>query len=392
MRRLLLAFFVFLLLGILLSLVFRNHQGYVLIAFNGWQIETSLLFACAAVILGVWVLAMAWRILVALVFAPRNIRGFFGRRRQRKARRSLYVGLEHMAEARWALAEADLQALAESNEAPGLNHLFSARAAQYQDHLGDRDRYLRKASSRKSVSELAVLITQAQLQIEAGQTAEAQATLARLYELEPRHPWVLRMYAEHAMACGDYGRVYELLPELGKHSALSKQRVREMSIAAYQHRLSQQADIGGLTATWRHVPKDLRQEPEILRHYAVCLKQQGADDEAANVIRNALKKQWVPALALIFGDLDCSDQTEQLATVEEWIKIHGREPELMLVAGRLCLRNQLWGRARSYFEASQTQHSRADALLELGHLFEQIDEADQARSAYRRGLELRTSS
>lgn len=391
MRRLLLAFFVFLLLGILLSLVFRHHQGYVLVAFNGWQIETSLLFACAAVLLGVWVLAMVWRVLVTLVFAPRNIRGFFGRRRQRKARRSLYTGLEHLAEARWALAEADLQALAESNEAPGLNHLFSARAAQHQEHLGDRDRYLQKAAGRKSISELAVLITQAELQMAAGQTAEAQATLIRLHELEPRHPWVLRMMAEHAMACGDYERIYESLADLSKYAALSSARVREMAIAAYQHRLSQQRDIGGLTATWRHMSKDLRQEPEILHHYALCLKKQRADDEAANVIRNALKKQWVASLALIFGDLECSDQTEQLATVEEWIKIHGREPELMLVAGRLCLRNQLWGRARSYFEASQAQHSSADALLELGHLFEQINEVDQARSAYRRGLELRAS-
>lgn len=391
MRRLLLAFFVFLLLGILLSLVFRHHQGYVLIAFNGYQIETSLLFACAALLLGVWVLAMAWRILVGLVFAPSNIRGFFGRRRQRKSRRSLYAGLERMAEARWALAEADLQALDDSREMRGLNHLFAARAAQYQHHIGDRDRYLAKAAGRKSTSELAVLMTQAELQLDAGQTAEAQASLVRLHELEPRHPWVLRLLAEHAMSTGDYGRIYDLLGDLKKYAALSSERVHEMSIAAHQHRLSQQSDIGGVTATWRHLPKDLRNEPEIVRHYVLCLKRLDASDEAANVIRNALKKRWIPSLALIFGDLKCSDQTEQLATVEEWIKTHGREPELMLVAGRLCLRNRLWGRARSYFEASQTPHARADALLELGHLFEQIDEVDQARVAYRRGLELRAA-
>lgn len=391
MRRLLLAFFIFILLGILLSLVFRNHQGYVLISFNGWQIETSLLFACVAIVVGLWVLAVIWRILATLVFARRNIRGFFGRRRQRKARRSLYAGLEHLAEARWSRAEADLQGLAESNEAPGLNHLFSARAAQYQEHLHDRDRYLKKATARKSISELAVLLTQAELQIAAGQTSDATATLARLQELEPRHPWVLRMAAEHAMSCGDYGRVYELLGSLSKRAALSSARVREMSIAAYQHRLSQQGDIGGLTSTWHHIPRDLRAEPGILCHYVLCLKQQREDDEAANVIRNTLKKQWVPPLAPIFGDLRCTDATEQLTSVEEWIKAYGREPELMLVAGRLCLRNQLWGRARSYFEASQSQHARADSLLELGHLFERINEADQARAAYRRGLELSTA-
>ncbi|WP_423823011.1 heme biosynthesis HemY N-terminal domain-containing protein [Salinisphaera sp. SPP-AMP-43] len=391
MRRLLLAFFVFVLLGILLSLVFRHHQGYVLISFSGWQIETSLLFACAAVLLGIWALAMVWRLLITLVFAPSNIRGFFGRRRQRKARRSLYAGLEHMAEARWALAEEDLQALAESNEAPGLNHLFSAQAAQRQNHLADRDRYLEKAAARKTVSELAVLLTQAELQLAAGQSAEAQATLARLYELEPRHPWVLRMYAEYAMSCGDYGQIYAMLGDLHKHAALSPERIETMAIAAYQQRLSQQSEIGGLTTTWRHMPKDLRDKPEVVAHYARCLRANRADDEAANVIRNAMKKQFSPELALIFGDLRCSEHTEQLATVEEWIKAYGKEPELLMVAGRLCLRSQLWGRARSYFEASQKEHSRPDALLELGHLFERIDQNDEARAAYRQGLEIRAS-
>ena len=75
--------------------------------------------------------------------------------------------------------------------------------------------------------------------------------------------------------------------------------------------------------------------------------------------------------------------------MEGWLKQYGEEPELLLVAGRLCLRNRLWGRARSYFEASQKNQSRPDALLELGRLFEEINEKEEARSAYRQGLELR---
>ena len=53
MRRLLLIFFVFLILGIVLALVFRDQQGYMLIAFGGWQIETSLLFAAGALLVAV---------------------------------------------------------------------------------------------------------------------------------------------------------------------------------------------------------------------------------------------------------------------------------------------------------------------------------------------------
>lgn len=389
MRRLILAVFVFILFGIVLSLVFQNHQGYLLLSFNGWQIETSLLFALIALLVGIWALVLAWRILVVGATAPRSIRHFFGRRKANKARRSLYTGLERMAEGRWAVAQSELERLAESHDAPGLNYLYAARAAQYQGHVGQRDAYLEKAAKGKGASELAVLLTQAELQDAADQRVEAGATLARLYQIEPRHPLVLRLYAEHAMTNGDYEQLRQLLGPLSKHGGLSPERLEQMSIAAWQDHLSQQSDVGQLTSAWRNVPKTLRSHPSVAGHYAQCLQRVGEENEAANVVRGVLKNTWDAPLALLFGDLKCESQTEQLSTVEDWLKQHGQKPELLLVAGRLCLRNRLWGRARSYFEAGQNNQSRPDALLELGHLFEQINEKDEARQAYRHGLELR---
>ena len=113
----------------------------------------------------------------------------------------------------------------------------------------------------------------------------------------------------------------------------------------------------------------------------------GAQDRAAGQVREVLKRDWDPALALAFGELVCEDRTAQLATVEDWLKRYGDQPELLLGAGRLCLRNRLWGRARSYFESSLRGASRPEALLELGRLFEEIDLDEEARRAYRQGLE-----
>src|SRR5699024_8522134 len=112
-------------------------------------------------------------------------------------------------------------------------------------------------------------------------------------------------------------------------------------------------------------------------------------EQAAKLIRGHLKRHWDPALALLFGDLETRDATGQLTTVEHWLKQYGEEPELLLVAGQLCLRSQLWGRARSYFETSLKSLSRPDALMVLGHLFEQLEQPDEARMAYRQGLEMR---
>lgn len=390
MRRLLLGVAVFLVVGIILSLVFRDHQGYVLVSFNGWQIETSVLFAVAGVLLVVWLLALIWQLLVALLFAPRTWRRLRSRRRLRRARRSRQAGLLHLAEGRWATAETELEALADANEAPGLNHLFAARAAHYQGRPSERDRYLKKAAEGRSVSEVAVLMTRAELQLAADERIEASATLARLHELEPRHPWVLRLYAEHALATGDYGVLYRLLPDVRRANVLSEERLRAMSIAACRYQLDQPQDVGALTTAWRDVPRDLRHEPAMADHYARCLAALGQTDEADNVIRSILKKQYDGRLVLTFAELDSRSDKTRLATVESWIAQHGERPELMLAAGRLCAEREQYDRARRYLESEHTAELAPAELLALGRLFERIDNAERARQTYRHGLELTT--
>jgi len=393
MRRLLLVFCTFLLLGVVVALVFRDEQGYLLVSFAGWQIETSLLFAIAALLFVLWVAITLWRLIVGGFLLPRRLRNKLANRRQRKARRSLYDGLLRLSEGRWSKAEDELKRLAENNEAPGLNYLNAARAAQHQGHVGDRDRYLEKAASKRGVSELAVLLTQAQLQIEQGQTADAMASLSRLYQTEPHHDVVLRLYAEQSHRAGDYEQLRTLTPALYKHSNMPHERIDQLAVEAWGDELTRHnTDSVALTTAWKRVPKRLRTQPDMIRRYVKALRVARADDSAADVIRGALKQEWNASLVLIFGDLKCSDRNAQLSTVDSWLKQYGEEPELLLVAGRLCLRNRLWGRARSYFEASQKNQSRPDALLELGRLFEEINEKDEARAAYRQGLELRTDA
>ena len=165
MRRFLLLIAIALLLGVGLALVFREHNGYLLVAFGTWRLETSLAFALAALAAALVLGVVLWRLLVAGVLLPVTLRDWRARRRARKARQSLYRGLQRLYEGRWAEAEAELVRLAEQHEAPSLNYLAAARAADRQRAPDRRDRYLEKAAARRGASELAVLLTQAELQI-----------------------------------------------------------------------------------------------------------------------------------------------------------------------------------------------------------------------------------
>ena len=70
------------------------------------------------------------------------------------------------------------------------------------------------------------------------------------------------------------------------------------------------------------------------------------------------------------------------------MKHHGEDPELLLAAARLCLRNELWGKARSYLETGIAIRPTPDAFREYGSLLNQLGEGEAAADAYREGLKL----
>lgn len=387
MRRLILIFFAFLVLGVGLSLAFRDHNGYLLIAFGEWRLETSLLFAVAVLIFSVWALLTLWHLVVAGVLLPRTAKQWLAKRRARKARRSRDTGLLRLLEGRWAQAESELTDLAESNESPQLNYLAAARAAQHLGATRRRDEYLEKAAAQRGSSEMAVLLTQAELQIAQGQDAEALASLSRLREMDANHPYVLSLLVDLCERLQDWVYLREILSIAAKEGLLTTQRWIDLSVPTWNHSMTG-ASREKLESQWKAVPKRLRREPAIVQVYARHLRKAGCDAQAAIVIEKIMKSRWDARLTLLYGELKTEDQTGQLAAVEGWLKQYGDEPELLLVAGRLCLRNRLWGRARSYFENSLTGQSRPDALLELGRLLDDIDQEAEARQAYRQGLEL----
>jgi HemY protein len=52
------------------------------------------------------------------------------------------------------------------------------------------------------------------------------------------------------------------------------------------------------------------------------------------------------------------------------------------------VRQQLWGKARSYFEAGLSIEESYGGHMELAHLLDQIGDPETARTHYRRSLEL----
>ena len=175
-------------------------------------------------------------------------------------------------------------------------------------------------------------------------------------------------------------RKQKILPEKELRE-LEKQVQRElMKLAAAQNKPER------LMESWRMVPRDLRQDENLIDDYARHLLRFQRHDEAEELLREAIKRHWNASFVYLYGLTKSSTLNKQLSHAEVWLKTHDNNPILLLTLGRLCLQHELWGKARAYLEASLGAGETSEAYRELGGLLEQLGEQSPAMECYRKGM------
>lgn len=386
---LLLAAFI---VGVAGALALVEDNGYVLMHLRGWTVETSLTAFLIAVVLGVIVLWLLLSLLRTGLMLPWQVADMMRERRARKAYRGLVDGLRHFLEGDWQRAETELLRRVQDAEDSQVSYLLAAISANRLGAPDRRDNYLRQAAGMSSkdgsTSELAVLLTQARIQANNEQNTDALATLARLRELAPAHPESLYQLIRVQERVGDWEALPPLLEQARQERILPPHRWQAHARRAWSHRLTQASDksLDALLDAWAEMPRELQREVGLEALYVRELARHGEHAKGIKQVVGSLKRSWNPELALAFADLQAEDSVSQLASVEAWLREYGDKPELLLTAGRLCLRNQLWGRARSYLESCARSEQLPEAWLELGKLHQRQGDSDSALQAYSKGL------
>lgn len=373
------------------AVLLREDAGYVLLAYGHWSAELSLASFILLLLIALALLWAALRLLLWLWRLPRRLRELRQRRRLLRARRSLVRGLIDMAEGRFRAGEKQLIRGARHSETPLVHYLMAARAAQKQDAHDRRDEYLHRAYEDTPNATVAVLLTQAELQIAHRQYEHAQATLHRLQELKPGHAYGLKLLSRLNLELADWDGLEALLPRLRKSTAMSGAEVEELEQRVLSERLREHAQPGRgeqLKALWQHIPRRLRHQLPLIRVYVRALLAADDADAAESIIRDTLRWQWDDELVIAYGQARGSAPGKQLARAEAWLKEHGDSAPLLLTAGRLCAAQQVWGKAQEYLEASLALAPRVDTYDALGRLFQATGQPERAMEAFRDGLEL----
>ena len=351
-------------LGGLVGTLVVKDPGYVLISYADLAVETSLWLALL-ILAGSYLLIR----LLALVINGSKASGgrlndWLSQRRSRAARQRTVQGLLLMAEGEWAQARKILVASARDVTSPLINYLNAARAADAMGDVQGRDDLLREAHQSTPGSRFAVGLTQADLQMAAGQWEQCLATLLQLRSESPGHRRVLLMLVRCYQELRDWQALIELIP------ALKKQKVEvdldALAGEAWCERLGQAG--AAPAAVWSGVPKDLKRLSPVISAYARALIEAGEMDEAEILLRNALTRQWDDALVALYGQLQASDCGRQLIAAEGWLKERPNDALLLLTLGRICLMNQQWEKAREYLELSLRLKRSVEVYGELGRL------------------------
>ncbi|QXI28346.1 heme biosynthesis protein HemY [Pseudomonas vanderleydeniana] len=373
-----------------------RHAGYVLIAYDSFRYESSL-WAFLAVLLVLWLVYRVLKFLVGLVTASSSAANPWSRRnRSRRVQLAIEQGQMDLAEGRWASAQKHLSRAAEAERQPLLYYLGAARAANEQGKYEESDSLLERALTRQPQAELAIALSHAQLQVDRGDTDGALGTLQAMHELHPHSVQVLRQLQRLHQQRGDWSAVVRLLPELRKDKVLPPAELAELERRAWGENLGLaarreqdgEAGLQSLERAWQQLSAAQRQEPQLVLAYAEQLRQLGADGEAEEALRTALKRQYESHLARLYGLLRGRDPVRQLQTAEGWLKDHPADASLLLTLGRLCLQNSLWGKARDYLEGSLRVQRNPEACAELARLLAQLGDTERSNQLFQEGLGL----
>lgn len=379
------------------SLLARHNDGFALLVLPPWRVELSLnllvLLLFAAFVLG-YALVRGFGLTLGL---PQRARAYRAQRQREQVARVLEEAIRLLFEGRFGHAMRRAEAAWLAGHAPGTAALIAARAAQRMREEEKVGLWLARAREASPESEAAALMLGAEMAVE---MQDFPAALEKLQHLQQRHGLhiaALRLELRSRQGLGDVAGVLKLTRQLEKRGGLRPEPAREIRQKTHLDAISQrQADATLLLEYVRNLPKaelDMR----LILAAVQQLQRLGEDDAAAGLIEDALGNgdalSWSSELAGIYGQLGCRDGsgkelTARIARADAWLSQQPRDARLLLALGRLCERQRLWGKARSYLEASLAVGESREAQLALARLLDGLGESETANRHFRRAAEL----
>jgi HemY protein len=398
--------YLFSLLAIVLALLvslylgFPGDPGYLLIAFGDTTFETSL-FALLVVVIVLYLVIK----LILIVFHwinPWNLIRFgrnYKEHLRAKSRSKTIEGLLYFTRGNWESSYNLLKKGMKDSDASVVNYLAAAYAAYQQGNKEAWMNCLETAKNKYPAARSTINSLKAQLLFKSNQLEQCVAVLQQMKTSSLNDASLLQLLKDVYLKLNDWEQLENLLPALEKNSVVDGLEAEQIRVRIFMENLyrisSRRVDFSDveisaqLEKAWKKGTASYKQDEKIVKHYADILFKLDQKEQAGKAIEVALNKNWSDELIKRYGELDFGTPHQQLLIAESWIQKRPGNARLLVALGRLAMRNELWGKAREYFDTSIEISSTAEAHGELARLLKFLGEeklADEHQEKFVQGV------
>jgi HemY protein len=388
--------FWFLLLAVVAvaaALAAKLTHGYALLVAPPYRIELSLNLLVILVLGTFFLLYLLSRFVLQTIEVPERVRVWRAQQKRESARAKQDAAIVALLEGRYGKAQQVAQEALALPYSSGLAALIAARAAIDVRQFDKAESFLSRSEAQPASLAVPRLTLSAEIALEQGQPQEALRLLQSLKAEAGMHTAALRLELRALQAARRYADIPPLVEQLVKRKVFDQAQGEQVRIAAQREQLRELShDAAGLRDTWSRLPESTRTQPKIARAGAQSFLQLGGDREAVEIIAGALAREWDSELVDLYGECRLPDPNRQLEQAERWLPAHSQDATLLRVLGMLCQRQQLWGKAQTYFEASLALDNHWRTQLALGEMLGRLGRGEEANAHFAAALKLATEA
>jgi HemY protein len=407
-----------------LALFAGNNPGTVTLFWPPHRVDLSLNLVLLLLGAGFVVLHLALRTLSAMFSIPQQARRWRLLQKERAIQSTLLDSLAHLMAGRFIRARKAAEMVVSLEDAVrrsdevlpyaarlrSLSHLLAAESAHALQDRSTRDGHLQQALEHATGRDGqdardGVQLRAARWAFDDRDAARSDEWLDQLAQGAARRTIALRIRFKAARLAGRSLQALELARLLTKHRAFSETAGRSIARGLAIEHVRASHDPSQLMRAWGQLEVLEQQMPDVAMQAAQRLQELGGTPaqvrtwllpvweqlvQSPQSLNLSQRVRMVNLLERSFAQSDASPDVEWLRRIEQAQMANPRDAVLQYLAGIVCMRLALWGKAQQLLRQCLPQledtHLRRDAWRALAALAEQRQDTAAATEAYRQAL------
>lgn len=367
-----------------------HNSAYVLLVYPPYRIDMSLTLFVILILLLLLAGYSLVRVVMSAAALPAHARRFREQREHAKRQALLNTALNAYFEGRYAAAERAAVHAMELGEKSSLHTILAASSAHELRKYDKRDEYLTIVENKEVGDTTMRLMATTKFMLDQHDPEAALDALEKLRATGVKsHLGALSLELKAQQQAGHWDAALNIIAQLEQRQAIDVTVAAKLRQQAYGERLRELQSGTEVINYLKRIPDELRNRSKITAIAARALMQFNEYVQAQRLLAESLNVHWDRTLVTLYGDCQASDAVAQIEQAEQWLDHHREDADLLLALGKLCMHQQLWGKAQNYLDASTRISPSHATYTALAALSERLGKSQETFRYYQQAMALK---